>query len=48
MEHKSVKSQLTAELDNKHTMITNLSKQLELHQSNFDELKKELSKVSRL
>ncbi|XP_072051305.1 coiled-coil domain-containing protein 171-like [Amphiura filiformis] len=47
IEHASVKGQLTAELENKHAMIGNLSKQLQLHQGNFDELKQELSKAKK-
>ena len=41
-----MKKQLTNEVDNKKTTIGNLSKELEIHQKNFIELKEELSKVS--
>ncbi|XP_074650788.1 coiled-coil domain-containing protein 171-like [Tubulanus polymorphus] len=46
-EHESVKQLLTKQLDEKKSIITNLSKQLELHEKNFDELKKELSKAKK-
>ena len=40
-----MKKQLTTEVENKKTTIGNLSKELEIHQKNFIELKEELSKV---
>lgn len=45
-EYSSVKRQLTSEVENKKNVIGNLSKELEVHQKNFNELKDELSKVS--
>lgn len=47
-EYSSVKRQLTSEVENKKNVIGNLSKELEVHQKNFNELKDELSKVSAL
>jgi chaperonin cofactor prefoldin len=44
-EHSSVKKQLTNEVENKKSTIGTLSKELEVHQKNFLELKEELSKV---
>jgi len=44
-EYKSVKKQLTSEVDNKKSVIGSLSKELEIHQKNFNELKDELNKV---
>ena len=44
-EYSTVKKQLTTEVDSKKTTIGNLSKELEIHQKNFIELKEELSKV---
>lgn len=44
-EYSSVKLQLTSEVENKKNVIGNLSKELEVHQKNFNELKDELSKV---
>lgn len=44
-EYKSVKKQLTNEVDNKKNVIGSLSKELEVHQKNFNELKDELNKV---
>jgi predicted RNase H-like nuclease (RuvC/YqgF family) len=44
-EYSSVKRQLTSEVENKKNVIGNLSKELEVHQKNFNELKEELSKV---
>ena len=44
-EHSSVRKQLTNEVENKKTTIGSLSKELEVHQKNFIELKDELSKV---
>ena len=44
-EYSTVKKQLMTEVENKKTTIGNLSKELEIHQKNFIELKEELSKV---
>jgi len=44
-EHSSVRRQLTTEVETKKTTIGNLSKELQVHQKNFIELKEELSKV---
>ncbi|XP_052797056.1 coiled-coil domain-containing protein 171-like isoform X2 [Mya arenaria] len=46
-EHSSVRRQLTAEVETKKTTIGNLSKELEVHQKNFIELKEELSKARK-
>ncbi|XP_002730890.2 coiled-coil domain-containing protein 171-like [Saccoglossus kowalevskii] len=46
-EYETVKKQLTHEIDDKSSMISNLSKQLELHQKNFNELKDELNKAKK-
>lgn len=40
-----MKKQLTNEVDNKKNVIGSLSKELEVHQKNFNELKDELNKV---
>lgn len=47
-EHDSARYQLTAELDDKKKVIQSLSKQLEVHQKNFNELKDELAKVGKV
>lgn len=44
-EHSNVRKQLTNEVENKKSTIGSLSKELEVHQKNFIELKDELSKV---
>ncbi len=36
---------LSDELDEKKSIISKMNKQLELHQTNFDDLKEELNKV---
>lgn len=46
-EYKSVKKQLTSEVDNKKSVIGSLSKELEIHQKNFNELKDELNKAKK-
>lgn len=46
-EHVTVKKQLTSEVENKKTTIGHLSKELEIHQKNFIELKDELSKARK-
>ncbi|CAC5379399.1 unnamed protein product [Mytilus coruscus] len=46
-EYKSVKKQLTNEVDNKKNVIGSLSKELEVHQKNFNELKDELNKAKK-
>uniref|UniRef100_K1QJZ5 Uncharacterized protein C9orf93 n=1 Tax=Magallana gigas TaxID=29159 RepID=K1QJZ5_MAGGI len=46
-EYSSVKRQLTSEVENKKNVIGNLSKELEVHQKNFNELKDELSKAKK-
>ncbi|XP_053405701.1 coiled-coil domain-containing protein 171-like isoform X2 [Mercenaria mercenaria] len=46
-EHSSVKKQLTNEVENKKSTIGSLSKELEVHQKNFLELKEELSKARK-
>ncbi|XP_060582945.1 coiled-coil domain-containing protein 171-like, partial [Ruditapes philippinarum] len=46
-EHSSVKKQLTNEVENKKSTIGTLSKELEVHQKNFLELKEELSKARK-
>ncbi|XP_062577737.1 coiled-coil domain-containing protein 171-like isoform X2 [Saccostrea cucullata] len=46
-EYSSVKRQLTSEVENKKNVILNLSKELEVHQKNFNELKEELSKAKK-
>ena len=43
----SEKKKLQEEIDEKLQIITDLSKQLEVHQKNFDALKMELSQVKR-
>lgn len=45
-EYALLSKQLQTELDEKKSVIHKLSRQLELHQKNFDELKEELTKVS--
>lgn len=45
-EYSFVKRQLTLEVENKKNVIGNLSKELEVYQKNFNELKDELFKVS--
>ena len=42
-----MKKQLTSEVDNKKSVIGSLSKELEIHQKNFNELKDELNKVKK-
>lgn len=44
-EYVLVRRQLSSEVDSKKTVIGNLSKELEIHQKNFNELKDELNKV---
>ena len=44
-EYASLSKQLNRELDEKRSVIQSLSKQLEDHQREFNELKQELSKV---
>lgn len=44
-EYAALSKQLGKELDEKRTVIGTLSKQLEAHQKEFNELKDELSKV---
>ncbi|XP_013378672.1 coiled-coil domain-containing protein 171-like [Lingula anatina] len=46
-EYANVKHQLTSEVEDKKAVISNLSKQLELHQKNFDDLKEELAKAKK-
>ncbi|XP_071794777.1 coiled-coil domain-containing protein 171-like isoform X1 [Asterias amurensis] len=46
-ENDLIKQQLSAEIDSKRTIISNLSTQLEIHQKNFDELKEELAKAKK-
>ncbi|KAH9500851.1 hypothetical protein Btru_073160 [Bulinus truncatus] len=43
----SVRKQLTSEIEEKKTTISNLSKDLETHQKNFNELKSELGKTKK-
>ena len=44
-EYALLSKQLQSELDDKKSIINQLSKQLEIHQKNFDELKEELNNV---
>ncbi|XP_070542624.1 coiled-coil domain-containing protein 171-like isoform X2 [Ptychodera flava] len=46
-EYAIVKKQLTGDLEDKKDIINNMSKQLELHQKNFNELKEELNKAKK-
>ncbi|XP_060080102.1 coiled-coil domain-containing protein 171-like [Ylistrum balloti] len=46
-EYSSVKKQLTAQVEDKKSVIGNLSKELEHHQKNFSELKDELTKAKK-
>ena len=46
-EYSAVRKQLTSEVENKKNVIGNLSKELEIHQKNFTELKEELSKAKK-
>ncbi|XP_077989026.1 coiled-coil domain-containing protein 171-like isoform X2 [Glandiceps talaboti] len=46
-EYLTVKKQLSGDLEDKKAVISNLSKQLELHQKNFNELKEELNKAKK-
>ena len=45
-EYLSTRRQLSGEVEEKKTVIGSLSKELEVHQKNFNELKTELGKVS--
>ena len=47
-EYVSLSHQLQTELEDKKTLIGDLSDQLELHQRSFDQLKVELNKVACL
>ena len=44
-EYLSTRRQLSGEVEEKKTVIGSLSKELEVHQKNFNELKTELGKV---
>lgn len=44
----SVRSRLSAEVEGKHVMVTDMSEQLQIHQESFAELKEELKKVSHI
>ncbi|XP_052280653.1 coiled-coil domain-containing protein 171-like isoform X2 [Dreissena polymorpha] len=46
-EHVNVRKQLMSEVENKKSTIGSLSKELEVHQKNFIELKEELSKARK-
>ena len=45
-EYMIVRQQLSSEVENKKNIIHNMSKELEIHQKNFNDLKDELGKVS--
>ncbi|CAH1255618.1 CCDC171 [Branchiostoma lanceolatum] len=46
-QYTSVQQQLSSELEEKKTAISGMSKQLGLHQANFDELKEELARARK-
>ncbi|XP_064651220.1 coiled-coil domain-containing protein 171-like isoform X2 [Lineus longissimus] len=46
-EYAAVKQQLSEELEDKNGVVQNLSKQLQLHERNFEELKDELTKAKK-
>ncbi|PIK57121.1 putative coiled-coil domain-containing protein [Apostichopus japonicus] len=43
----SVRSRLSAEVEGKHVMVTDMSEQLQIHQESFAELKEELKKAKK-
>ncbi|KAJ8029808.1 hypothetical protein HOLleu_29301 [Holothuria leucospilota] len=46
-EYSSVKSRLSAEMEGKHAMVSDMSEQLQIHQQSFSELKEELKKARK-